>query len=128
VSNSTILTLQTKTTDLFTKDESGKYYPVKLYDESNNEVYVNIVGVVDECSVEIDTPIHHSRIFVYGQKIPDLHGIRWNDITTVNTSSIQALYSIIQTQKEEIAELKAKMMNYDSRLLERQKQLKNSKI
>ena len=124
VVKSTILTLQTKTTDLFTKDESGKYYPVKLYDESNNEVYVNIISVVDKYSFEIDTLIHNSHIFVYGQKIPDLHGIRWNDITTVNTSSIQALYSIIQTQKEEIAELKANMMNYDSMLLEIQKQLK----
>jgi predicted acyltransferase (DUF342 family) len=109
VTQGTVLTLQTKTTDLFLKNDTGEFYPVKVYDASNQESLVHIVHILDSVTFEIDTPITEAHVFVYGQEVTDFHGIRWNDITTVNTASIQALYAKIQTQEQQIAELQASL-------------------
>jgi hypothetical protein len=79
--------------------------------------------VLDTSTFEIDTPTNETQLFVYGQTIPDFHSIRWNDITTVNTASIQALYTTIQSQNEEIVELKKRMETYDTALANLQQQI-----
>ena len=95
----------------------------KIYVDVPNEVFENLIKIIDndglniECNIIeigegyiiIDKILDVNSIFVYGYKINDLHSMTKDYIFTVNVCATQILSRKIDTQQEEINELKAKV-------------------
>jgi hypothetical protein len=92
---------------------------IKCYDKNNKEIFVvveEIINVLTFRIKELDNIYTDASIFVYGSEVEDFHTLDNNYIFTLNVCAtqelnrrIEAQNAIIQSHKESINELKAKV-------------------
>jgi hypothetical protein len=92
---------------------------IKCYDKNNKEIFVvveEIINVLTFRIKELDNIYTDASIFVYGSEVEDFHTLDKNYIFTLNVCAtqelnrrIEAQNAIIQSHKESINELKAKV-------------------
>jgi hypothetical protein len=98
---------------------------LKLLSSNNNSMdKVEIVKIVSDKDVIIKTTIFNGdKIFVYGEEVDDLEAVDYEGLATLNISATQELSKQIQTQQNEINQLKEAIRRLNPKLLDEVKQL-----
>ena len=123
VNDGNILTLKTKSTNIFETDLSGNIFPkIKLYNNTE-EIISTITDVIDEKSFKISNIINESSVFLYGQHVDNFKALDKNEIFTVTCAALQCIDTIVQQQQSQIiglelenSNLKTQMKNISERL------------
>jgi predicted acyltransferase (DUF342 family) len=120
----TQIKLGNKTTTELLTDENG-YYPLKIKNTKGQDIIVNITEIIDEKTFKIDQEIEteYNKVFVYGQEIPDFHGLDKDQIFTVTTAAVQEIDKELQETKNRLQLLEEENQN-----LKQQNVLLNEKI
>jgi hypothetical protein len=121
ITDKNIITLNSKTTNIFGADEngldnSGNPIKLKLFDTSNNELITTITKIIDEKIFQISSSLSTSDIFIFGQEIDDFYNLEKDQIFTITTAAVQEIDKIVQTQQETIASLQARLAAIEARL------------
>ena len=78
---------------------------IKLYDEFNNKILVEITEVIDDNNFKVNKELNNSKYFLYGSLKKDFNILAKEYINAVHVSATQELYRIIQRQQTKIIEL-----------------------
>jgi predicted acyltransferase (DUF342 family) len=121
ITNDNIITLNTKTTEIFGADTngfdcSGNSIKLKLYDTSNNEIFTTITKIIDNKSFQISTTLNMPSAFAFGQEVDDFYGLDKDAIFTVTTAAVQTIDTIVQSQQETIKTLQIQNTKLEERL------------
>ena len=69
--------------------------------EEDTEIVTNVIGIIDENTIEIDTYIPADQsVFVYGQRVEDFHVLNKDVIWTVSTAALQEIDRQLQEMKD----------------------------
>ncbi|QIG59811.1 hypothetical protein [Dishui Lake phycodnavirus 3] len=83
---------------------------------SNTISTVNLIRVIDDHAIEIDTDLLINEIFVYGQQVEDFHFLKKEHIFTVATAALQEVDRQQQADKLRITELETQLASVLARL------------
>ena len=91
---------------------------VKLIDESDNSILVEITEVIDDNTFKVNEELKYEKLFIYGSLKNDFNVLAKEYINALHVSASQELYRIIMRQQEkitrqqeEINDLKTKLNN-----------------
>jgi hypothetical protein len=108
-------------------DASGnKFFNVKLYDQSNNEITCKTTDVFDKRSFLVDiadTKLSSGEYFLYGQEIDDFHVLDKNAIFTVVTAAVQDIDRKQVLDEAKIAALENKNAELEAQVASLQSQM-----
>ena len=107
--NGNIVTLRKSSTSSFNINPTAKELSIILYDENDLIYETNVVKIIDDKTFQTSTIFTNKVLFVKGQQVDDFLVIDKNVIFTYVTSAVQELDSIIQSQDNEIKNLKLQM-------------------
>ncbi|KAJ1463707.1 hypothetical protein T484DRAFT_1758635, partial [Baffinella frigidus] len=79
---------------------------LKFYDKNNDELFYNVVDVIDDHTFIIDKTITETKLFCFGKEIHDFNVLDKQAIFTVNVSATQQLYRMVIEQQATIEEYK----------------------
>lgn len=116
VKEGNIITLRTKTTDLFTPNESGNSIKIRLYDSNNTLIETFLEKIIDTNTFQITTKLSQDVIFVFGQEVENLLVLHKEIIFTHVTSAVKELDSIVEKQKLIINNLESRLSLLESKL------------
>jgi predicted acyltransferase (DUF342 family) len=121
--------LGSKTTTELLKDETG-YYPLKLMNTKDEEIIVKITEIIDEKTFKIDQEIEteYNKVFVYGQEIPDFHGLDKDQIFTITTAAVQEIDKELQETKNRVKLLEEENQQLKQQITEILERLTNANI
>jgi predicted acyltransferase (DUF342 family) len=115
--NKHIIRLRNKSTNLFIHDASNNNkINIKLLDEYNNEYFNTISRIIDDKTFEIDIPLKHETIFVYGQEVADFHYLDKDSIFTITTAALKEVDKELQETRLYIREQDIKMNQLQSQI------------
>jgi len=113
--NNDILTIDSTRPDTF-KLVLNVGLKIKMIDESDNDIFVEVKEVIDENTFKINEEIQYEKLFLYGSLKEDFNTLAKEYINAVHVSATQELHRIITKQQqeitkqqEEINELKTKL-------------------
>jgi hypothetical protein len=101
---------------------------IKIIDTDGSDKQVKITRVIDEHSIEVDQDvsvltgaldeydnvISGNQLFVYGQELDDVLTLNKSSIWTISTAAIQEIDRQLQTEKEKIVNLEARITVLES--------------
>ena len=116
-----------------TSNLDPSYSIIKLYDGSNVEHIVNIHSIVDSSNIVIDEDISgltlfEGKVFLYGQRVDDLHSLNKECINVVTLSAVQELDREVIKLKQEKDALQASHDSLQTELTELKNLLKSKGI
>lgn len=116
VKDGNIITLRTKTTDLFFENESGS--PIKLFlnDKTNKTIETLVEKIIDEKTFKITNSLVENEIFVNGQEVENLLVLEKDVIFTHTTAALKELDSIVQNQQNIINNLESRLSKLESKI------------
>jgi hypothetical protein len=113
--NNDILTIDSVRPDTF-KLVLNVGLKIKLIDESDNDILVEVTEVIDENTFKINEEIQYEKLFLYGSLKEDFNTLAKEYIGAIHVSATQEIHRIIMIQQEkitkqeqEINELKTKL-------------------
>jgi hypothetical protein len=94
--DNSIVTLPSQPTKIIIKQNDK----IKCYDKDNEEIYVDVVEVINELTfrIKVLTTYTDTKIFVYGTYIDDFHTLDKTYIFTLNVCATQELHRRIEAQ------------------------------
>jgi hypothetical protein len=93
--DNSIVTLPSQPTKIIIKQNDK----IKCYDKDNEEIYVDVVEVINELTFRInEIKYTDTKIFVYGTYIDDFHTLDKTYIFTLNVCATQELHRRIEAQ------------------------------
>ena len=101
---------------------------IKIIDTDGSDKQVKITRVIDEHTIEVDhdvsmftgaldeydNVISGNQLFVYGQELDDVLTLNKSSIWTISTAAIQEIDRQLQTEKEKIVNLEARITVLES--------------
>jgi hypothetical protein len=106
--NNDILTIDSVRPDTF-KLVLSVGLKIKLIDESDNEIFVEIKEVIDDSTFKVNEEIKYEKLFIYGSLKNDFNTLAKEYINAVHVSATQELHRIIKKQEQKINELETKL-------------------
>ena len=77
------------------------------YNNRYKKRFVKVVEIIDNHSFKIDIDLEINDIFIYGKKVDDFKRLDYESLYCLNIAATQELYKIIQSQQQQIEELKS---------------------
>jgi hypothetical protein len=108
--NNDILTIDSVRPDTF-KLVLSVGLKIKLFDDVDNEILVEISEVVDENTFKVNQELKYEKLFLYGSLKEDFATLAKEYINSVHVSATQELHRIIKKQENRINELETKLNN-----------------
>ena len=84
---------------------------IKLIDENDNDIFVEIKEVIDENTFKVNEEIQYEKLFLYGSLKEEFNTLAKEYINAVHVSATQELHRIIKKQEDRINELETKLNN-----------------
>jgi hypothetical protein len=120
--------LITLNTTKLSRDASGGLFPkLKITTREGKEEFVNILEVIDDHTLRVDTDltawggqvvgdqvVPGNQIFVYGQEVHDFHTLNKDAIWTVATAALQEVDRQLQAEKAKVASLETTLSSMSS--------------
>jgi hypothetical protein len=116
--------------------DGNKFFNVKLYDQSNNEIMCKTTNVLDKQSFLMDVTgskmvdasgnlvlEKDGEYFLYGQEVDDFHALDKNAIFTVVTAAVQDIDRIVQESKQKQEADAARIAALESQIAAQQAQI-----
>jgi hypothetical protein len=116
VKNVNIITLNNKTTDLFTENKSGNQIKISLNDKDNKRIETFLEKIIDEKTFQISDMLDVDEIFVNGQEVEDLLSLNKEVIFTHCTAALIELDTIVQKQQLIINNLESRLALLESKI------------
>jgi hypothetical protein len=106
--NNDILTIDSVRPDTF-KLVLSVGLKIKLIDENDNDIFVEVKEVIDENTFKINEEIQYEKLFLYGSLKEDFNTLAKEYIGAIHVSATQELHRIIKKQENRINELEEKL-------------------
>ena len=95
-------------------DDDASILQVKTIDGESQDV--TLADVLDEHSVRVEEDLNAGdKLFIYGQIKEDVRGLKKDAIWTVATSALQEVDRQLQTEKNKVTDLLARVEALESR-------------
>jgi len=96
------------------KDVSNNYFSLIFIDNNEQEIVKNIVNIVDDTTLVIDSPFNEEqlvdgKIFLLGQKASNFNYLNKNAIFTIATAALQEVDRQLQAEKAKTATLESQV-------------------
>ena len=111
------------------KENEVIHYNIRIYDYKNNKYICSVINIIDpkkiivKCEKEyILSTIeeYKNKVFIFGQEVNDFYNLDKDAIFTVATAALQEVDRQQQADKARIAELEAKVVHFESKMVEQQ--------
>ena len=113
--NNDILTIDSVRPDTF-KLVLSVGLKIKLIDENDNDIFVEVKEVIDENTFKINEEIQYEKLFLYGSLKEDFNTLAKEYISAVHVSATQEIHRIIMIQQEKITKQEEKINELEEKL------------
>jgi len=113
--NNDIITIDSTRPDTF-KLVLNVGLKIKLIDESDNDILVEVTEVIDENTFKINEEIQYEKLFLYGSLKEDFNTLAKEYIGAIHVSATQEIHRIIMRQEQEITKQQEKINELETKL------------
>ncbi|KAJ1464943.1 hypothetical protein T484DRAFT_3640769 [Baffinella frigidus] len=99
-----LVTINSSTTTTIKMDEFVIGDKLNFYNTNNDELFYNVVDVIDDHSFINDKTITETELFCFGKQVRDFNVLDKQAIFTVNVSATHQLYGMVKEQQASIEE------------------------